>query len=274
MSGSGPRVLILLLLVLLFLGCGKSGIPDRTVVLTFDDGVTNHLTYVVPLLEELGFGATFFYTARWPKDRKGYLDFEGIAEIHRRGFEVGDHTVTHKGFHVPRMAKQLVMESEDMERVFGEHGIPKPASFAWPGNVFGPESLAVLRERGYRFARRGMSPEFPPGQVTVGPAYDPARHDPLLIPTAGDAHMGWSIPHFKRVIEQAKDGKAVVLQFHGVPDPHNRLLSTTPSMFRRLMGILDEGRYRVIAMRDLEKYVDPRPVPSDPMTTTRCPDEE
>ena len=25
---------------------------------------------------------------------------------------------------------------------------------------------------------------------------------------------------------------------------------------------------------DLEKYIDPRPLPSDPMTRTRCPDEE
>jgi hypothetical protein len=39
------------------------------------------------------------------------------------------------------------------------------------------------------------------------------------------------------------------------------------------MRILDEGDYNVIAMRDLARYIDPRPLPSDPMTTTRCPEE-
>jgi hypothetical protein len=40
------------------------------------------------------------------------------------------------------------------------------------------------------------------------------------------------------------------------------------------MQILEDGGYNVIAMRDLAKYFDPVPVPSDPMTRTRCPDEK
>jgi len=33
-------------------------IPDRTVVLTFDDSVKSHFTVVKPILEKHGFGAT------------------------------------------------------------------------------------------------------------------------------------------------------------------------------------------------------------------------
>ncbi len=38
---------------------------DRIIVLTFDDAVKSHRTTVVPLLKELGFGATFFVCHNW-----------------------------------------------------------------------------------------------------------------------------------------------------------------------------------------------------------------
>ena len=37
-------------------------IPDRLVVLTFDDGNRSDATYVAPLLKRYGFGGTFFIT--------------------------------------------------------------------------------------------------------------------------------------------------------------------------------------------------------------------
>ena len=40
----------------------RSPIPDRLVVLTFDDSVVSHATFVAPLLKKYGFGATFFIT--------------------------------------------------------------------------------------------------------------------------------------------------------------------------------------------------------------------
>ena len=40
----------------------KLPIPDRLVVLTFDDGSISNAVFVAPLLKRLGFGATFFIT--------------------------------------------------------------------------------------------------------------------------------------------------------------------------------------------------------------------
>ncbi|MFB3041973.1 MAG: polysaccharide deacetylase family protein, partial [Candidatus Poribacteria bacterium] len=37
-------------------------IPDRLVVLTFDDGCKSQATFVGPLLKHCGFGATFYIT--------------------------------------------------------------------------------------------------------------------------------------------------------------------------------------------------------------------
>ena len=65
--------------------------------------------------------------------------------------------------------------------------------------------------------------------------------------------------------------KTVVLQFHGVPEPSNPNVSTTPEAFQRYMQYLDDEGYRVIAMRDLEPYLDRSRLPPDPMRKVRCP---
>jgi hypothetical protein len=65
-------------------------VPDRLVVLTFDDAVRSHYTTVAPLLERYGFGATFFVT-EFPQppfsDTTLYMTWAQIGDLHRRGFE-------------------------------------------------------------------------------------------------------------------------------------------------------------------------------------------
>src|SRR4051794_34880567 len=71
----------------------RARIPAKTVVLTLDDAVKSHRTFVAPLLKELGFQATFFVTHRWMDDREHFMTWADIAEIHRMGFEIGNHFV-------------------------------------------------------------------------------------------------------------------------------------------------------------------------------------
>ena len=40
-------------------------IPDKLVVLTFDDASKSHFTVARPVLRKYGFGATFFVTEGW-----------------------------------------------------------------------------------------------------------------------------------------------------------------------------------------------------------------
>jgi peptidoglycan/xylan/chitin deacetylase (PgdA/CDA1 family) len=253
-------------------GGGESRIPDGTVVLTFDDAVRNHLTVVAPLLEKHGFGATFFITAFWMNDGGEYLTWPEIATLHRRGFEIGNHTWTHWGFHDPKVAAKLPGDTARMTATLERVGIPRPTSFAWPGSAFGPEALEWLRENGYAFARRGMRPEAYPGRGEPGPgtAYDPTRHDPLLVP-AYEVGPDWTLETFRRVLGYARDGRAVVLQLHGIPDRSNPDVSVSDATFRGLVDILAAGSYRVVALRDLGRWVDPSVVPEDPLSVRAVP---
>ena len=56
--------LLSVILVILCAGptLSRDPIPDRLVVLTFDDASKSHYTIARPLLKKYGFGATFFVT--------------------------------------------------------------------------------------------------------------------------------------------------------------------------------------------------------------------
>jgi len=244
-------------------------IPQKTVVLTFDDAVKSQRTVVAPLLKELGFHATFFITQEWMKDTSNFLTWEETAEIYRMGFEIGNHSWTHSDFSSPENGKRLGEELRMVEKELARVGVPKPVSFAWCGNKFGPEAIEQLRTNGYRIARRGMQPELPYGEIHVGPSLDVTKHHPLLIPTTGDAYPDWTLEHFKKVVSSAKRGEIVVLQFHGAPDIKHPWVNTPAEAFRQYMTYLKQNGYRAIAMRDLLQYYNSSRLPDDPLLKTR-----
>jgi len=243
------------------------------VVLTFDDAVKSHRTFVAPLLKELGFGATFFVTHRWMNDPTNFMTWEEIGELHELGFEIGNHSWTHADFSQPRNAARLAGELYLVESALARTraGVPRPASFAWCGNTFGPEAVARLRELGYRFARRGESPEARQSSLEIGATYDPRRHHPLLLPTTGDAHPSWTLEHFRQVVARATGGQIVVLQFHGVPDPAHPWVHTPPERFGEYMAYLKENGFRCLALRDLAAFIDRAHLPEDPLLQRREP---
>jgi peptidoglycan/xylan/chitin deacetylase (PgdA/CDA1 family) len=77
----------------------KAGkIPDKLVVMTFDDSVADHATYVAPQLKKFGFGATFFITEgfNFLTNKTRYLTWEQIKELNDAGFEIGNHPRNHQ----------------------------------------------------------------------------------------------------------------------------------------------------------------------------------
>ncbi len=250
------------------LGSGNI-LPAKTVVLTFDDSVRSHLEVVAPLLKQYGFGGTFFISHAWMNDKEYFLTWEEVAELHAMGFEIANHTWTHAGFDTPRQAARLAGEIALVENELARVKVPKPVTFGWTGNKFGPESLAVLEQAGFRLARRGMQPEAPYGSMELGPLFDPVRHHALLVPSAGDAYPDWTLEHFKTVVDRAVEGQAAVVQFHGVPDVKHPWVHTPEERFKEYMAYLKQGGFNVIAMRDLLPYLPEKGVENDPMRQTR-----
>lgn len=231
-------------------------VPAKLVVLTFDDGVKSQVTFVAPLLKELGFGATFYITDDERFQGERYMTWEEAKGLHDQGFEIGNHL----GRHVDVTGLDAVEFSLLVEQIEGrchEHGIAPPVTFCYPGYKNDRKAAEVLIQKGYLFARRGVDPEYSyhlgGGR---GPAYIPGENHPLLVPTTGASGPRWSFDDLVWAAEQAKDGAVAVLTFHGVPDLEHEWVHTDPEDFRRYMEYLENGGYTVIALRDLQDYVD------------------
>lgn len=220
-------------------------VPDKLVVLTFDDSVASQANYVAPLLKKHGFGATFFITEGFEFliDKKNYMTWEQIKKLHADGFEIGNHTRKHAGV-TKQKPEQLAADVEFIETRCAEHAIPKPVSFCYPGYATSDAAVKLLRERGYKFARAGGAK-----------AFDPASDEPLLIPQAFDGKPESTLEQFKAAVAQAKDGKIAVMTFHGVPDIKHPWVNTDPTKFESYMQHLKDEGCTVIAMRDLAKFV-------------------
>jgi peptidoglycan/xylan/chitin deacetylase (PgdA/CDA1 family) len=239
-------------------------IPDKLVVLTFDDSSRSHIAVAAPLLKKHGFGATFFITKGFDfaTNSRDYMTWDEIARLHRDGFEIGNHTRDHR----PPSAKDpkgTLARLAAIDAKCAANGIPKPVSFAYPGNVLDKDVLPLLRQHGIQFARRGGAPEYPYDKGR-GFAYEPGLDHPLLIPSAGDARPDWTLADFERAVVQARGGKIAVIQLHGVPDTAHAWVNTPTPLFESYVRYLAENHYKVIALRDLARYVDPGNLPRDP----------
>src|SRR5881227_2357770 len=93
------RHLLTLVCLATMMACayGLEPIPDKLVVLTFDDASKSHFTVARPLLKKYGFRATFFVTEGWDfaTNKKDYMTWKEIAQLHKDGFEIGNHTRDH-----------------------------------------------------------------------------------------------------------------------------------------------------------------------------------
>ena len=237
-------------------------IPDKLVVLTFDDGNVSDLTTTAPILKKHGFGATFYITSGWIGGA-GRLTWEQVKELDAQGFEIGSHSASHPNMlHISEeeVREQIV----SFDRACEEHGIRKATTFAYPGEHHDRRIVKALATTGYSAARRGVTPEYPLfDRGGPGPAYNPREEDPFLIPGAYvRGNLSPSDREFKEALGKARDGSVCVLIYHGVPDVHPHC-STSIEMFTKDMQYLKDEGCTVIALRDLAKYVDFSKRPKD-----------
>lgn len=222
----------------------KKQIPDNLVVLSFDDATASQYSIVAPLLKQFGFNATFF-VCEFPtkrSDRSAYMNWAQISELNKMGFEIANHTRTHIAVGKISQA-QFIEELNYIETKCDSLGIEKPTNFAYPGYNLSIPAIKTLHKKGYKFARAGGNR-----------AYDPLCDYPLLIPSwATNADNKEQI---MAAFNEAKNGRIVVLTIHGVPDLEHPWVNTPLTLFKEYLQYLSEHNFKVIAIRDLENYID------------------
>jgi peptidoglycan/xylan/chitin deacetylase (PgdA/CDA1 family) len=126
---------------------GEGTLPDRSVVITFDDGYASHLELAAPLLVRHRFSGTFFLTTDFI-GKPGYMSWEQLKKMVFLGMEIGSHGVTHKPL-IKCTPEELIHEISESKRVLEQNlGIPIH-TLAAPGGFWNASVAKAAKDAGY-----------------------------------------------------------------------------------------------------------------------------
>jgi peptidoglycan/xylan/chitin deacetylase (PgdA/CDA1 family) len=128
-------------------------LPDKPIMLSFDDNDDNQYNNAVPLLKTYGFNATFFIMTV-TLDKENYMTSDQLKELDKAGFDIQPHTWDH---HMVTSYKtdedwqrQIVEPKQQLEALLGH---PTPF-FAYPFGIYDAQSVEKLKQYGYKAAFR------------------------------------------------------------------------------------------------------------------------
>ena len=134
--------------------------PPGMVALSFDDGMDDNHSVVLPVLREHGLRATIYVTTGligkpnpWMSPASGarMMTVDELGELAAAGFEIGAHTVTHPdlsrlGF--DECLSEMRESRDELERTLGV----EVRTFAYPSCHYGPAAAEAARSAGFTAA--------------------------------------------------------------------------------------------------------------------------
>lgn len=125
-------------------------LPEKPVMITFDDGSIGQYDIGVPTLESHGFRGVFFIMTI-ATGRKGYMSAAQLREMSDRGHLIASHTWDHHSVLEYDSAAWKVQLSGSVKTLEGITGKPV-RYFAYPFGLWSPASFPHLRSSGMRGA--------------------------------------------------------------------------------------------------------------------------
>ncbi|WP_371371994.1 polysaccharide deacetylase family protein [Sporomusa aerivorans] len=133
---------------------GGSPLPDKPVIISFDDGYADNYLTALPIMKKYGLRGTVFVIAG-QVGQSGYLTWEQIRAMQVSGTEIGSHTFSHVALSElaqPQMLDELMRSKQTLETNLG-----RPVEFlAYPFGQYNPDTITAAKQAGYRGACTGL----------------------------------------------------------------------------------------------------------------------
>ena len=138
----------------------NKALPERTLVLTFDDGLKDFYTAAWPVLRQFDFSATVFVPTDYIGDKSRWyadygltpvamLDWEEIRELEAAGIDIQSHGCSHRPLNALaplELETELVRSREVLEAGLGR----RVDLFCCPQGADNPQVAAAIKAAGYR----------------------------------------------------------------------------------------------------------------------------
>jgi peptidoglycan/xylan/chitin deacetylase (PgdA/CDA1 family) len=173
----------------------------REVALTFDDGPSPWTPKLVKALRRLHAHATFFPIGyaieRYPR----YLKL-----VHRSGFTIGDHTMTHPQMSTLSGPRQLP-EIDGQARLLRSAKVPYPRLFRPPYGSFDKNTLGLLQERRMLMVMWSVNPEdyYRPGSgIIVERVLEAVRPGAIVLMHDGGGDRSETVAAVPRIVRRLR----------------------------------------------------------------------
>jgi peptidoglycan/xylan/chitin deacetylase (PgdA/CDA1 family) len=134
---------------------GNGNLPNKPIVITFDDGYEDNYLTALPIMEKYKMRGTVFIVPNLV-GTPDYLSWRQIVEMQKRNTEIGSHTMSHIAMDEISPVEQR-REIKDSKTVL-EKQLRKPVLFfAYPYGQFTAITEQILKETGYRGACAGIA---------------------------------------------------------------------------------------------------------------------
>ena len=132
---------------------GKGKLPDKPIVLTFDDGYADNYKTMLPILEAHSMTAVVYVITN-ELGKKNYLTLDELKDMQRRGIEIGSHTADH--LDLTSLDTHTQRRQLRESKIFLEwSGLQTIYSLSYPNGSFNSELEKILREENYLTAVTG-----------------------------------------------------------------------------------------------------------------------
>lgn len=126
-----------------------TALPEKPVLITFDDGYRDNYIAAWPILKQNGLVGTFFIISNAIVPSR--IDWDELKDLIKHGNSIGSHTVNHLDL---RTLSESQQESElrDSKKIMEERLGIKIISFCYPAGKYNKTTLSLLKKHDYKMA--------------------------------------------------------------------------------------------------------------------------
>lgn len=137
-------------------------LPDKPVLITFDDGYIDNYQHAMPILKEYNMKATLFMISGSVGENR-FVGLEQLKEMQANGIDIQSHTVNHKDLR--HMSLQQARDELVSSKAVLEDSMKHPVRYiAYPGGFTNKDIDTIAEESGYRMAFNVKAGNVQPGQ--------------------------------------------------------------------------------------------------------------